>query len=723
MQKKQDIRNIGIIAHIDHGKTTMTDSLLAEAGLLSPKIAGQARALDFLEEEQKRGITIRTANISLLHETQKRPHVINLIDTPGHVDFTGEVTRALRVIDGAVVVVDAVEEVMVQTETVTRQALRERVQPVLFINKIDRLIRELKLSSEEVESKLARIIRDFNNLIAMYGEPEFKTAWKVDPSEGTVAFGSALHRWGFTLEMAKEKGVMFSDIVEHYKTDRWEELQEKLPLHRAILDMVVKNLPNPVDAQKYRIPQIWRGNIDSKIGQAMLHCSDEGPIVMCINSAQMDPHAGIVATGRLFSGTVKEGSNVYLVGAKKPYRLQQVSMYMAAFREVVDRIVAGNIAGLLGLDLARSGETLVATDCKEAMVPFERIKYVSEPVVTIALEPKHPKDLPKLVNVMQRMSIEDPNLVTTINTETGEYLLSGMGELHLEIACKFMRDYEKGLDFVTSKPIVVYRESIGGKGVSVMAKSPNRHNKFWIELEPLEEDVVKLAEEGEIGVKMSPRQVGEVLREKAGWSADEAKNVWALDEYYNILMNTTKGIVYLREVRATLISGFRWACKNGPLCEEPLRGVKAKLMDVKLHEDPVHRGPAQVMPATRRAIFGSFLTDKPTLLEPVYKIGVSVPTQWVGEVTSLISRKRGRIVASEKKGALTAITGYIPVSETFGLSADIRSATSGHAFWQCTFDHWEKMSKNLAATVIEEIRERRGLSPGVPPASRFIDRD
>ena len=174
MGNKENIRNIGIIAHIDHGKTTITDSLLAEAGLLSPKIAGQARALDYLEEEQKRGITIKTANISLLHEVGRRPYVVNLVDTPGHVDFTGKVTRTLRAIDGAVVVVDAVEEVMVQTETVTRQALDERVKPVLFINKVDRLITELRLTSDEIQNKFIRIIRDFNNLIEIYGEPEFK---------------------------------------------------------------------------------------------------------------------------------------------------------------------------------------------------------------------------------------------------------------------------------------------------------------------------------------------------------------------------------------------------------------------------------------------------------------------------------------------------------------------------------------------------------------------
>jgi len=152
-----------------------------------------------------------------------------------------------------------------------------------------------------------------------------------------------------------------------------------------------------------------------------------------------------------------------------------------------------------------------------------------------------------------------------------------------------------------------------------------------------------------------------------------------------------------------------------------MRGVKIKLVDVQLHEDPVHRGPAQVMPAVRKAIYGTFLTAKPILLEPIYKIGVSVPSQWVGEVTSLITRKRGRVISSEAKGALTNIVGYIPVAETFGLSADMRSATSGHAFWQCTFDHWDKAPENVAQTVIKEIRERRGLSPEIPPPSRFID--
>ncbi|RLI30093.1 elongation factor EF-2 [Candidatus Bathyarchaeota archaeon] len=721
MEKKEDIRNIGIVAHIDHGKTTMTDSLLAEAGLLSPKIAGEARALDYLEEEQKRGITIKTANISLLHEISGRPYVINLIDTPGHVDFTGKVTRALRAIDGAVVVVDAVEEVMVQTETVTRQALAERVKPVLFINKVDRLIKEIKLSPDEVQRKLVRIINDFNNLIDIYGEAEFKKQWKVDPAKGTVAFGSALHRWGFTVELAKQRGMKFSDVIEAYHKGEYESLQKLIPLHTAILDMVVKNLPNPIEAQKYRIPKIWKGDIDSEIGQAMMKCDENGPTVMCITMAQMDPHAGLVATGRLFSGSINEGDQVYLVGAKKAYRVQQVSMYMGAFREVVSGIGAGNIAALLGLDLARAGETLVSVDYKDVMIPFERIKYVSEPVVTIAVEPKNPRDLPRLVDAMHRLSIEDPNLVTTINKETGEYLLSGMGELHLEIAVKFLRDYGGGIDIVTSRPIVVYRESVAGQGIVAMAKSPNKHNRFWVQVEPLEPKVIEMIEKGEIAEDMGRKQIGNVLYKEAGWPTEEARNVWAIEEHRNIIVDLTKGIQYLREARDMIISGFRWACQNGPLCEEPIRGIKVKLMDAMLHEDPVHRGPAQIMPAIRRAILGSFLTANAVLLEPIYKIGVSVPAQWVGDCSSIITRKRGRILSSEQKGALTMITGYIPVAETFGLSAEMRSATSGHAFWQCTFDHWEKVPENVAVEVIKKIRERKGLPPEIPSAKKFID--
>jgi elongation factor 2 len=459
MNNKDSIRNLGILAHIDHGKTTLTDSLLAGTGLLSLSLAGSVRVLDYLEEEQKRGITLKTANISLLYRTADASFIVNLVDTPGHVDFTGKVTRALRTIDGAVVVVDAVEEVMAQTELVLRQALEERVRPVLFVNKIDRLITELKLTEEQIQKKFTHIISLFNDLIEIYGESPFKEKWKANPAEGNVAFGSALHRWGFTLEMARERNMRFSDIMNAYENMAYEKLAKQLPLHTAILDMAVRHVPNPFEAQKYRVEKIWKGNVASEHGKAMTNCDDNGPIIACISNVQSDSKAGLIATGRVFSGTVKTGDRVYLVNAQAEYAIQQVAVYMGAFREPVDQVAAGNLIALAGLETVKAGETIVAAEHKEGMVPFERVRYVSEPVVTVVVEPKNPAALPKLLAGMEQLSTEDPNLAVSVNRDTGEYLLSGMGELHLEIAAKHLTDMLSDVEIAVSAPRVVYRES------------------------------------------------------------------------------------------------------------------------------------------------------------------------------------------------------------------------------------------------------------------------
>jgi len=397
MDKKEQIRNLGVIAHIDHGKTTLTDSLLAGAGLLSSKVAGSARVLDYLEEEQKRGITIKTANISLLYQTTTDSFVINLVDTPGHVDFTGKVARALRAIDGAIVVVDAVEEIMAQTEIVTHQALEERVRPVLFINKVDRLITELKYNAEQIQKKFTRIIDRFNDLIEVYGESPFKDELKVDATADSVAFGSALHKWGFTLSKAKQKNVKFSDIIAAYENGGYEKLQKSLPLYDALLGMVVQHVPSPLEAQKYRVEKIWKGNIASEVGQAMMKCDAAGAAVMCVTNVQAEPDAGLIATGRLFSGTLKTGCKVYFVNAGAEGAMQQVSIFMGAFKVPVSQVVAGNVAALSGLEQVKAGETIVDVAHKDGIVPFERVKYVSEPVLTVTAEPSDPRDLPFLL--------------------------------------------------------------------------------------------------------------------------------------------------------------------------------------------------------------------------------------------------------------------------------------------------------------------------------------
>ncbi|HKU49132.1 MAG TPA: GTP-binding protein, partial [Nitrososphaera sp.] len=318
---KDQIRNFGVIAHVDHGKTTMSDSLLAASGIISPTVAGQALALDSMKLEQNRQMTIRGANVTLFYETEGKEYVINMIDTPGHIDFTGRVTRALRAIDGAVVVSDSVEGIMTQTETVTRQALEERVRPVLYINKIDRLVKELKLDATAMQKWLSNIIAHFNQLIDIYAEPEVKEKWKVSIQGNTVAFGSAKDRWGFNFNMYSKNKIGFKEVYEAYTSEdpnAVKELAQKSPLHDAVLGMVVQHHPPPHVAQKYRIPKIWAGDLNSDIGKALVACDEKGPALMMVTTINVDPQAGRVATGRLYSGTIKDGDDIFLIDAKRP---------------------------------------------------------------------------------------------------------------------------------------------------------------------------------------------------------------------------------------------------------------------------------------------------------------------------------------------------------------------------------------------------------------------
>ncbi len=698
MGNKQAIRNMGIIAHIDHGKTTLADSLLAGAGMLSTTMAGTARVLDYLEEEQKRKITIKTANISLLYKTVAGNFIINLVDTPGHVDFTGKVTRALRVIDGAVVVVDAVEGIMAQTEIVTRQALEERVRPVLFINKVDRLITELQLNASQIQKKLDDLIGSFNDLIEVFCDAPYKDQWRISPRAGNVAFGAALHGWGFTVDIAKLKGIKFQDIINAYQQGDFEKLKTKLPVYTAVFEMALKTMPNPREAQAYRVDTIWDGHVDSKVGQALAECRDTGPTIMCITNVVSTTNGGCTATGRVFSGKIKKGDQVHLVGALADVEVGGVYVDMGSFQEEVFEVSAGNLASISLPVMVKAGETLVDSEHKADMVPFESINYVSEPVVTIAVEPKNPQDIAKLLLALEKMASEDPNLHVKTDSETGEYLLSGMGELHLEIATNQLKRLF-GLDVEVSTPRVVYVESVTRRGVVACAKSPNKQNTFNVQVEPELEELSKQAQ------KNAPEETGSIL------SFDENRNV--LVDY------SGKTDAVPQEILEAIIGGFEYACKAGPLCGEPARHVKVKLIDMQLGENQADAN--EIMRGIGKAIFASFLTARPALLEPVYVTTVSVSSELAGECSRILTTRRGKIRNFEQKGLIAVIKGYIPVAETFGFSQELRSATSGRAIWQSIFDHWEKLPEKLAAQTIIELRKRKGLAPEVPKPEKFME--
>jgi elongation factor 2 len=713
MWKVEKIRNIGIAAHIDHGKTTLSDCLIAGAGIISEELAGQQLYLDYDEQEKERGITINAANISMVHEYNGEEYLINLIDTPGHVDFGGEVTRAMRAVDGVIIVVDAVEGVMPQTETVVRQALRENVKPVLFINKIDRLIKELQLTPQQMQERLIKVINDVNRLLKSVSPDKFAD-WRIEVAKGNVAFGSALQKWAISVPSQKVTGIGFKEVYEYLKKGEVKELSKKSPAHVVVLDMVVRHLPNPIEAQKEKIKVIWKGDIKSEVGKAMVNCDPKGPVVMMVTKIVVDPQAGEVAVGRLFSGTIRPGVDLYIIDRKSRNRVQTVGVFMGPRRVEVEEIPAGNIVAVVGLKDAVAGSTCTEV---EKMEPFESLKHYSEPVVTMAVEAKNPRDLPKLVEVLRKIVREDPTLRLTLNEETGEHLLSGMGELHLEVKIeKIRREY--GLEVVTSPPIVVFRETVTKSSPVVEGKSPNKHNKFYIVVEPLPAEVIRLFREGEVDFKMDKKERRKKLQE-AGLDGEEAAG--ALEFYEgNLFCDVTKGIQYLNETIELILEGFREAMRAGPLAREPCMGIKVKLVDCKLHEDAVHRGPAQVIPAVRSAIFAAILQANPTLLEPYQNIYIMVPQTMMGNATREIQGRRGHILDVKIDGEIATLTAKAPVKEMFGFAGSIRSATSGKAIWSTEHAGFEKVPPSLLEEFIMEVRKRKGLKLEIPKPEDFL---
>ncbi len=709
MHNQERVRNLGIVAHIDHGKTTTTDSLLASAGVISEEIAGQKCEMDAYELEQQRGITIFAGAASMVHAYEGQKYLINLIDTPGHVDFGAEVVRSMRAVDGAIVLVCAVEGVMPQTETVLRQAIEERVRPVLFINKVDRLMRELKLTGDEMQARFMRIITEVNRLIYNMAPEEFRNKWMVNVQDGSVAFGSGYQKWALNVPVMKKTGLTFKDIADTIREDNKEkvkELSKKAPLHHVLLDMAIKHLPSPITAQVYRTKKIWQGDHATPVGQGMEKCDKKAPLAFMVTKVIVDPQAGEISFGRVFSGTLRDGMDVYLVGAKASHRCQQVSIYVSSKKYALGEVPAGNLVAVSGLKSAISGETVCISG--EVITPFESIK-LSEPVVTKAVEAKNVKDLPTLIDVLRDLEREDPSMKVQIDQETGEHKISAMGELHLEIIEHRIR-VDRKVEIITSPPIVVYRETVTQKSPAMEGKSPNKHNKFYMTVEPLDDSVWQAISEGVIksGEKIKGKELQQLLV-KLGMEKDEAKNVVSINGQ-NIFFDMTRGISWLNETIELVEEAFDEAIEKGPLAREKCARLKVKLVDASLHEDAIHRGPGQVIPAVRQAIHEAIRQAGGTLLEPKQKVYIRVPQDYMGAVTHEIQGRRGQILDMKQEGDLIVLEAKAPVAEMFGFASAIRSAAEGRVLWSTENLGFEKLPNDLLQSKITEIRNRKGLT-------------
>ncbi len=706
------IRNIATSAHIHHGKTALTDNLLAAAGMMNEKLAGDLEggmATWQHSDEQERLLTVDAANVSMAHEFDGKEYLINLIDTPGHVDFSGNVTRAMRAIDGTIVLVCASEGIMPQTETVMKQALRERVKPILFINKTDRMIKELKLTPEQMQAKFMEIIKDFNILVEQIAEKEYRDKWKVDVMNGSVIIGSAKDNWATSVAYMKKKGIGFKDIIEAYNLDedkRKDWFWDKAPLYEVLLDSVIKHLPSPVEAQKYRIPKIWPGDTESDFGKDLMTCNKNGELAFVITNTVIDPRSGKeIHAGRLFSGTIKPGMEVYLNTEKKKQKIQQVLVYNGIKPEQLEQVPAGNVLAITGI-ASEPGETITISPQE----PFENIKHIFDPVITKSITVPKPQDLPKLIEVLKKVAKEDPTLKIEINEETGENLMSGMGELHLEIVENRIKT-EKGVDVKTSEPIVVYRETVSKPGKVGEGKSPNKHNLFFIQVEPLEENVYQAIKKGELPerrIKKKDEEVWAKLSE-AGVSNEEARQYRHIYKDC-VFLDKVRGEVHMDEVISMILDGFEQVVDAGTLAREPTMKLKCSLVDIKLHEDAIHRGPAQVYPAVRDAIRSSIETAGACLYEPIQTLLIEGPLDHMGDLTKLIQSKRGQVADIEQGAGHITIKTKLPVAEMIGLASDIRSATEGRGTFSMVDQAFEKVPQNLQPEIVKKIRQRKGLA-------------
>jgi len=851
MDLKHNIRSMSVIAHVDHGKTTLTDSLVQKAGIISSKAAGGARYTDTRADEAERGITIKSTGISMFFEydmkageaaglteeeqaandqamadavegagsnvqINENSYLINLIDSPGHVDFSSEVTAALRVTDGALVVVDTIDGVCVQTETVLRQAISERVKPVLMVNKVDRALLELQLPAEELYQAFCRSIESVNVIIAMYNDEDLGDV-QVHPTKGTVAFGSGLHQWAFTLKrFARTYGAKFGVPEEKMMGKLWGDwyfdagrkvwttsdkngtlerafcqfiaapitnlfeaimnekhkkvekmlkaigvelkteekeftgkqllkrvMQKWLPAGDTVLEMIVLHLPSPAKAQTYRVDTLYEGPLDDATATAIRTCdtSDGAPLCMYISKMVPTSDKGrFYAFGRVFAGKIATGQKVRIMGpnyqpGKKSElwvkNIQRTVIMMGRYTEQVPDVPAGNTCALVGVDqyLLKSGTICTVDDAHT----IKTMKFSVSPVVRCAVEPKNSADLPKLVEGMKRLAKSDP-MVLCYTEESGEHIIAASGELHLEICLQDLQQDFMGTEVKVSDPVVSFRETCGGKSdQTCLAKSANKHNRLYVEADSIGAELALAIDDNEIIPGADQKVQGRKMADEFGWDVTEARKIWAFGPDGtgpNLFVDTTKGVNYLLEIKESVVGGFAWATQNGPLCEEQMRGCRFNLMDVVLHADAIHRGMGQIMPTSRRVCFSSLMTAEPGLLEPVYLCNISVPQEAMGNVYGVLTQRRGHVFSEEQRPGTPQMTllAYLPVMESFGFTADLRSNTGGKAFPQCSFDHWEPMSGdpfvdgNKCNQTVLAVRKRKGLKDGIPAVSQYLDK-
>ncbi|XP_025094078.1 116 kDa U5 small nuclear ribonucleoprotein component-like [Pomacea canaliculata] len=833
MDTPELIRNVAICGHLHHGKTSFVDCLIEQT---HPEIEGgydrDMRYTDILFTEQERGVSIKSTPVTLvLPDTKNKSFLINIFDTPGHVNFSDEVTAAYRLSDGVVVFVDAAEGVMLNTERLIKHALQERLALTLCINKIDRLILELKLPPADAYFKLRHIIDEVNAIISMYAEDE--TSQTVSPVLGNVCFASSYYRFCFTLKSfahiyadsfggINEKKFaerLWGDVYFNSKTRKFskkpshstsqrsfvefileplykifaqvvgdvdeclprvcDELgvhltkeEQKLnirPLLRLVcrrffgdftgfVDMCVEHISSPVSNARSKVEHAYTGPLTSELAEEMCLCSADGPLV--IHTTKLYPTqdgTSFHVFGRVMNGTLHSNQEVRILGENYTLQDEEDSRFgqvgrlwisEARYKVEVNRVSAGNWILMEGID-----QPVVKTSTITDMTPHEEVyifrplKFNTGSVMKIAVEPVNPSELPKMLDGLRKVNKSYPLLTTKVE-ESGEHIVLGTGELYLDCVMHDLRKMYSEIDIKVADPVVSFCETVvETSSLKCFAETPNKKNKLTMIAEPLEKGLAEDIENEVVQISWPRKKLGEFFQTKYDWDLLAARSIWAFGPDAtgpNILVDDTlpsevdKNL--LSAVKDSIVQGFQWATREGPLCDEPIRNVKFKILDATIAGEPIHRGGGQIIPTARRVAYSAFLMATPRMMEPYCFVEVMAPADCVSAVYTVLAKRRGHVTqdAPVPGSPLYTIKAFLPAIDSFGFETDLRTHTQGQAFCLSVFHHWQivpgdpldksivirplepQPATHLAREFMIKTRRRKGLSEDVS-INKFFD--
>ncbi|KAF8359678.1 eftu-2 [Pristionchus pacificus] len=828
------IRNIAIAGHLHHGKTTFVDCLMEQTHPEFTRADDKdTRFTDTLFIEQQRGCSVKATPISIvMQDSRSKSYLLNIVDTPGHVNFSDEMTAAYRISDGVVVVVDAHEGVMVNTERAIRHAVQERLPITLLINKIDVLLLELKLPPQDAFYKLRHTIDSVNSLLKTFAEDVEATV--LSPLLGNVIFASSRYNVCFSLvSFAKMYTYHYGDKLDYKQFARrlWGDMYfnketrkfTKTPINtsqqrsfvefileplykifsqvvgdvdtclpsmmnelgikltkeeqrmnvrplialickryfgdfNAFVDMVTQHIESPQENARKKVEQTWLGPSESRMAKEMFKCDANGPLM--VHTTKNYPTADATSFrvfGRVISGTLEAGQDLRVLGEN--YSIQdeedcrrmtvgRLWIHEARYTVQVSRVPAGNWVLIEGIDepIVKTA-TLTELDWDEDMYIFRPLKFNTKSVVRMAVEPVNPSELPKMLDGLRKVNKSYPLLTTRVE-ESGEHVLLGTGELYLDCVMHDMRKVFSEIDLKVADPVVTFCETVvETSSLKCFAETPNKKNKLTMIAEPLEKGLAEDIENEVVEIGWNRKRLGEFFQSKYEWDLLAARSIWAFGPDAagpNVLLDDTLPSEVDKEllggVRESLVQGFQWATREGPLCEEPIRNVKLKIVDAVISNEPLYRGGGQIIPTARRCAYSAFLMATPRLMEPYYTVEVIAPADCVSAVYTVLAKRRGHVTtdAPIPGSPLYTIKAFLPVMDSFGFETDLRTHTQGQAFNLSVFSHWQivpgdpldksvvirplevQPANQLAREFMVKTRRRKGLSEDVS-VNKFFD--